>query len=108
MGEPKLFLVQACQGDQTDGVVKMSSNKSAGFSSYQLPNHADFLIATSTILGKSSLRNTLTGSYFMERFFEGREENFSREQAADEWNLNINLLHFLLYWNIHISLNLPA
>ena len=64
-GKPKLFLVQACQGDQTDGVVKMSSNKSGGFSSYQLPNHADFLIATSTILGKSSLRNTLTGSYFI-------------------------------------------
>ena len=36
----------------------------------------------------------------MERFFEGREENFSREQAADERNLNINLLHFLCQWLI--------
>ena len=75
-GKPKLFLVQACQGDQTDGVVKMSSNKSGGFSSYQLPNHADFLIATSTLLGKSSLRNTLTGSYFISAVCKVREEEF--------------------------------
>ena len=64
-GKPKIFLVQACQGDQLDGVGKMSSNKSGGFSSYQLPNHADFLIATSTISGKASIRNTVTGSYFV-------------------------------------------
>lgn len=58
-GKPKMFLVQACQGEVVDGVVKMSSKK---VSSYQLPNHADFVIATSTISGKASLRNTVTGS----------------------------------------------
>ena len=59
-GKPKIFLVQACQGNVLDGVVAMSLSKK--FSSYQLPNHADFLIATSTISGKASLRNTMTGS----------------------------------------------
>ena len=44
-------------------MVKMAGNKK--FSSYELPIHADFLVATSTISGNASLRNTVTGSYFI-------------------------------------------
>ena len=67
-GKPKMFLVQACQGEVVDGVVKMSSKK---LSSYQLPNHADFVIATSTISGKASLRNTMTGSQWYNPLGQG-------------------------------------
>ena len=77
-GKPKIFLVQACQGNKLDGVVKMSSNNKK-FSSYELPIHADFLVATSTISGKASLRNTVTGSYFISAVCEVLEEEATSE-----------------------------
>lgn len=54
-GKPKLFFIQACQGDQLDGGVVLnrtetdsSDNQSMA---YKIPVHADFLIAYSTIPG---------------------------------------------------------
>lgn len=47
-GKPKLFFIQACQGDQLDHGVKMvttESDASAGTTTYKIPSHADFLIA---------------------------------------------------------------
>ena len=76
-GKPKIFIVQACQGNVVDGVVKMAS-RSKKLSSYQLPNHADFLIATSTISGKASLRNTATGSQWYNPF--GQRMDFSTKK----------------------------
>jgi len=77
-GKPKLFLFQACQGNPLDGVVKMSG-KNKKFSSYDLPIHADFLVATSTISGKASLRNTVTGSYFITAVCKVLEEEAAAE-----------------------------
>lgn len=68
-GKPKLFFIQACQGDQLDGGVSMVSNRTetdSGGSSYKIPTHADFLIAYSTIPGFYSWRNTTKGSWFMQ------------------------------------------
>merc|ERR1712080_442776 len=44
-GKPKLFFVQACQGDQLDAGVKMVNNTEtdAKSMSYKIPSHADFL-----------------------------------------------------------------
>jgi len=50
-GKPKLFFIQACQGDRLDGGV-MLTQVDGGPSSFKIPNHADFLIAYSTIPGK--------------------------------------------------------
>ena len=57
----------------------MSGSKSKKFSSYQLPIHADFLIATSTISGLASLRNTVTGSYFISAVCKVLEEEAASE-----------------------------
>jgi len=70
-GKPKLFFVQACQGDQLDSGVKMVDNRGATETdaksmSYKIPSHADFLIAYSTIPGFYSWRNTTAGSWFMQ------------------------------------------
>uniref|UniRef100_A0A182N1J2 Caspase n=1 Tax=Anopheles dirus TaxID=7168 RepID=A0A182N1J2_9DIPT len=70
-GKPKLFFVQACQGDQLDGGVLMSAQErtetdGSGGVSYKLPTHADFLFAFSTIPGFYSWRNTQKGSWFMQ------------------------------------------
>jgi len=67
-GKPKMFLIQACQGDQLDQGLKMVQNTQtdAGAQTYKIPVHADFLIAYSTIPGFYSWRNTTAGSWFVQ------------------------------------------
>lgn len=65
-GKPKMFFVQACQGDRLDhGVpVIVESTDSAAY--INIPTHADFLIAYSTLPGFYAWRNTQDGSWFMQ------------------------------------------
>lgn len=67
-GKPKLFFIQACQGDRLDGGITMTETDSSDSASmaYKIPIHADFLIAYSTIPGFYSWRNTTKGSWFMQ------------------------------------------
>lgn len=52
-GKPKLFFIQACQGDRLDAGVSLRTQTDAGgSSSYKIPIYADFLIAYSTIPGE--------------------------------------------------------
>lgn len=56
-GKPKLFFVQACQGDRLDGGVTLHNRTETDSAdnqtmAYKIPVHADFLIAYSTIPGK--------------------------------------------------------
>lgn len=53
-GKPKLFFIQACQGDRLDGGVQLRTQVD-GNSSFKIPIYADFLIAYSTIPGKKNL-----------------------------------------------------
>lgn len=68
-GKPKLFFIQACQGDQLDMGVRLQRATTVTDSnamSYKIPSHADFLIAYSTIPGFYSWRNTSAGSWFVQ------------------------------------------
>lgn len=67
-GKPKLFFVQACQGDRLDGGITLHETDSSDNEAmaYKIPIHADFLIAYSTIPGFYSWRNTTKGSWFMQ------------------------------------------
>merc|ERR1719422_2030866 len=67
-GKPKLFFIQACQGDQLDHGVQMVTQTDAGATTYKIPSHADFLIAYSTVPGFYSWRNTTQGSWFIQAF----------------------------------------
>jgi caspase-like apoptosis-related cysteine protease len=51
-GKPKLFFIQACQGDRLDGGVSLRTQVD-GSSSFKIPIYADFLIAYSTIPGNN-------------------------------------------------------
>lgn len=56
-GKPKLFFIQACQGDRLDGGIHLTnrtetdSSEGQSQQTYRIPVHADFLIAYSTIPG---------------------------------------------------------
>lgn len=67
-GKPKLFFIQACQGDQLDGGVRLDpvTQTDSSAMSYKIPTHADFLIVYSTIPGFYSWRNTTAGSWFVQ------------------------------------------
>ncbi|XP_026742651.1 caspase-1-like [Trichoplusia ni] len=71
-GKPKLFFIQACQGDKLDGGVTLSRTETDGSpsTSYKIPVHADFLIVFSTVPGYYSWRNTTRGSWFMQALCE--------------------------------------
>ncbi|XP_075969386.1 death related ICE-like caspase [Anticarsia gemmatalis] len=67
-GKPKLFFIQACQGDKLDAGIELNRTETDGSpaSSYKIPIHADFLIVFSTVPGYYSWRNTTRGSWFMQ------------------------------------------
>ncbi|XP_055318469.1 caspase-like [Sitodiplosis mosellana] len=78
-GKPKLFFIQACQGDRLDGGITLSRTETDSSDSqsmaYKIPIHADFLIAYSTIPGYYSWRNTTKGSWFMQCLCQELEQN---------------------------------
>lgn len=81
-GKPKLFFIQACQGDKLDGGITLSRTETDGSSntSYRIPIHADFLIVFSTVPGYYSWRNTTRGSWFMQALCEElRYSGFERD-----------------------------
>jgi len=53
--KPKLFFIQACQGDRLDSGIYLRTQVDSGSSSFKIPVYADFLIAYSTIPGKNIL-----------------------------------------------------
>nr|AEF30498.1 caspase-1 [Euphydryas aurinia] len=72
-GKPKIFFIQACQGDKLDGGITLSNRTETDGSSsatYRIPIHADFLIVFSTVPGYFSWRNTTRGSWFMQALCE--------------------------------------
>jgi len=68
-GKPKIFFIQACQGDQLDGgttLVPGRTQTDGSVVSYKIPSHADFLLCFSTVPGYYSWRNTTNGSWFVQ------------------------------------------
>uniref|UniRef100_T1J912 Caspase-1 n=1 Tax=Strigamia maritima TaxID=126957 RepID=T1J912_STRMM len=64
-GKPKLFFIQACQGDRLDAGVNVI-DKGDNSHYYKIPTYADILIHYSTIPGFFSWRNTNEGSWFIQ------------------------------------------
>ncbi|KAJ8966557.1 hypothetical protein NQ314_003452 [Rhamnusium bicolor] len=69
-GKPKLFLLQSCQGLNTDPGIKLvqrpvRTETDGQFLSYRIPIYADFLIIYATFKGHYAFRNRGAGSYFI-------------------------------------------
>ncbi|XP_058121003.1 caspase-like [Anopheles ziemanni] len=71
-GRPKIFLIQACRGNQLDSGVKVQKD---GVARYSIPTHADFLFAYATIPGFMAFRNTSEGSWFINELCKEMNEN---------------------------------
>ncbi|XP_046667717.1 caspase-1-like isoform X3 [Homalodisca vitripennis] len=96
-GKPKLFFIQACQGDQLDGGVMLRSQVDSS-PSYRIPAHADFLIAYSTIPGFYSWRNTMRGSWFMQALCE----------EINEHGFTIDMLTLLTFVNRKVAVDFES
>lgn len=100
-GKPKLFFIQACQGEELDGgVVLRDRTETDGPTSdtYRIPNHADFLIAYSTVPGYFSWRNTTRGSWFIQALTEELAEHGKKR----------DLLTLLTFVNQKVALNFES
>ncbi|KAI1301638.1 Caspase-1 [Halotydeus destructor] len=66
-GKPKLFFIQACQGDKFDrGAILRNEDVADSATYFKIPSWADFLIAYSTVSGYYSWRNPTKGSWFVQ------------------------------------------
>uniref|UniRef100_A0A8C6UD58 Caspase-8 n=1 Tax=Neogobius melanostomus TaxID=47308 RepID=A0A8C6UD58_9GOBI len=77
-GKPKIFLIQACQGnDYQRGVVEKDLETDEG-SVGSVPEEADVLVAIATVENCASFRNTAKGSWFIQSLCQQLREGCSR------------------------------
>merc|ERR1719295_103816 len=71
-GKPKLFFLNVCRGNKQDKGAETDNNRPEKKKAKRskLPNHADFLIARSTVPGYVSWRNPAEGSHFIQALCE--------------------------------------
>ena len=80
IAKPKIFIIQACRGYQTDTGVNVNVADAKGKAEQvkpamvKLPVEADFLFAYSTIPGYYSWRNGANGSWFIQALAEVLKE----------------------------------
>jgi hypothetical protein len=94
-GKPKMFFIQACQGDRLDDGVRVVAQEAldSTTSYFKIPNHADFLIAYSTLPGFFSWRNTQDGSWFMQSLI----------RVLSEYHHDLDLLTMLTIVNHRVA-----
>ncbi|XP_071442442.1 caspase-1-like [Hetaerina americana] len=97
-GKPKLFFIQACQGDRFDSGVILRRTEVDGLSQYSIPSHADFLIAYSTIPGFFSWRNATKGSWFIQALCEELRESGDK----------LDILTLLTFVNQRVAMNFES
>lgn len=75
-GKPKIFFIQACQGDKTDSGVKVICSESVDTRKIiKIPTYADFFIMYSTVPGLCAWRNESKGSWFIQSLCDVLEEH---------------------------------
>lgn len=67
-GKPKLFFIQACQGNRFDKgeFIRSCEDQVDAAQYFKIPNWSDFMIMYSTIPGYYSWRNPSSGSWFIQ------------------------------------------
>ncbi|XP_017762123.1 PREDICTED: caspase-like [Eufriesea mexicana] len=70
--KPKLFFIQACRGTKNEKPVRGRSvtDSSKNEEIYNIPSHADFLYASSTVEGFNSRRDPEKGTWYIQTLCE--------------------------------------
>lgn len=105
IGKPKIFIIQACRGQQFDKgesvpVARNVTDAKRDFDTafpeeetISIPNDADFLVAQSTIPGYFSWRNSQNGSWFIQALVK----------ALDKYGTTVDILRLLTYVNKEVA-----
>ncbi|XP_069796191.1 caspase-3-like [Narcine bancroftii] len=103
VGKPKLFFIQACQGNEFDAGVMIDSIETDSVeerstSLQKIPVEADFLYAYSTAPGYYSWRNTSNGSWFIQ----------SLCHVLDKYGKKLELMQLLTRVNHKVALEFES
>ncbi|XP_022784434.1 caspase-3-like isoform X2 [Stylophora pistillata] len=82
-GKPKIFLIQACRGNQQDRVPIQRDSEPIPLASSSLPADADFLICFASAPGHQSYRQPELGSWFISTVVEIFKDYAEREHLMD-------------------------
>ncbi|KAL1469183.1 hypothetical protein MTO96_004898 [Rhipicephalus appendiculatus] len=98
-GKPKLFFIQACRGDKRDmGAQAAFDTADSPTQTCKIPNHADILVAYSTVPDFVSVRNRMKGSWFIQALCP------ELEKLAD----SMDLLSILTVVNCRVALEFES
>ena len=79
--KPKVFLLQTCQGNTDTASSSTRSHLPSEYQHFQASTHniADFLIGYATVCGAYSMRNVMTGTWYIQEFCEALK-SYSHEE----------------------------